>query len=177
MTCIVGIVEDGKVLIGGDSIASDGWNLMDRADAKVFKTGAFVMGFTTSYRMGQLLRYAFKPPKRHVDQDIMAFMVTDFIIAVRDCLKSGGYAKKDKDAEQGGTFLVGYEGRLFRIEEDYQVGESSDSYAACGCGQPFAMGALYATEGRSASERIDIALRAAEKNSSGVRGPFLTVST
>lgn len=177
MTCIVGVVDGDKVLIGGDSVGSDGWNLTDRADAKVFKVGPFVMGFTTSYRMGQLLRYAFNPPNRHGEQDVMAFMVTDFIGAVRQCLKDGGYAKKESEVEKGGTFLVGYSGRLFKVEDDYQVGESANGYAACGCGQSFALGALYATDGTPATDRIMTALGAAEKNSSGVRGPFLVVST
>lgn len=177
MTCIVGIVEGDKVLIGGDSISAAGWSLMDRADKKVFRNGPFVFGFTTSYRMGQLLQYAFNPPKRHVEQDVMAFMVTDFIATVRACLKDGGYAKKDSEVESGGTFLVGYEGRLFKVSDDYQVGETTDGYTACGCGESFALGALYATEGEPAADRINIALLAAEKNSGGVRGPFLTVST
>jgi ATP-dependent protease HslVU (ClpYQ) peptidase subunit len=173
MTCIAGIVDnDGTVYIGGDSAGVAGLDLWIRADKKVFKNGPFIMGFTSSFRMGQLLQHSLKPPKYYGDIDIEKFMVTQFINAVRTCLKDGGFAEKDKEVERGGTFLVGFNGKLFRIEGDYQVGESACNFDACGCGQSFAMGAFYATEGKPAKERVLTALEAAERFSAGVRRPF-----
>lgn len=176
MTCIVGVAHEGKVYIGGDSAGSDGWSMRDRADSKVFVNGPFVFGFTTSFRMGQLLRYSFSPPKRHPDDDVMAYMVTQFIDALRTCLKSGGFAAKNDEVERGGTFLVGHAGRLFQIEGDYQVGESREGHDACGCGEQYAIGSLHATQGQSPEDRIGKALRAAETYSSGVRAPFHVLS-
>ena len=172
MTCIVGMTEKGKVYLGGDSAGVGGYSLTVRADRKVFRNGDFVMGFTTSFRMGQLLAHALKPPKRFPDSDVYAFMVTDFINAVRDCLKSGGYAEKHNDAEQGGTFLVGYEGRLFTVYGDYQVAEHVDGFAAVGCGHEIALGAMFASKSLKPTERVRVALEAAERFSAGVRGPF-----
>jgi len=63
MTCIVGIQHDGRVYIGGDSAGVAGYSITSRADAKVFTVGPYVMGFTSSFRMGQLLRYGLKAPK------------------------------------------------------------------------------------------------------------------
>jgi len=90
-------------------------------------------------------------------------------------LKAGGWAKKDNDREESGTFLVGVHGRLFTVEEDYPVVASTDGYAAVGCGSELALGALYATAGISLSpeRRVMLALQAAERFSAGVRGPFL----
>ena len=177
MTCIVGLIDDGKVYMGGDSAGIAGYNLSIRADEKVFQNGPFLMGFTTSFRMGQLLRYKLEPPKHPFDDDgklidTYKFMATAFIDSVRKCLKDGGYAQKDKEQEWGGTFLVGYKGRLFEIEGDYQVGESVDKFKAVGCGQQIALGNLCATKGKQPKERVDAALKAAEKYSAGVRGPF-----
>lgn len=172
MTCIVAIKDKGRVWIGGDSAGVAGLNVTIRADEKVFENGDFIMGFCGSFRMGQLLRYAFNPPKRHADTDIYKYMVTDFVDAVRSCLKNGGVAEKHNDAEKGGFFLVGYEGRLFEIESDYQVGESIEAYSAIGCGGEYAYGALAASEGQKPEARIKIALAAAEKFSAGVRAPF-----
>jgi ATP-dependent protease HslVU (ClpYQ) peptidase subunit len=172
MTCIVGTVEDGKVFIGGDSAGVGGYSLTVRADRKVFKNGDFVLGFTSSFRMGQLLHHAFTPPKRHPDTDIDKFMVTDFVNGVRDCLKTGGYAERSNEVETGGIFLVGYAGRLFRIDSDYQVGESADGYDAAGCGEDIARGALYANPSGKPLDRLKIALEAAERFSAGVRGPY-----
>jgi hypothetical protein len=110
--------------------------------------------------------------------DLDRFMATTSVDAVRACLKAGGWAKKDNDREEGGTFLVGVAGRLFTIEDDYQVGASADGYAAVGCGSEIALGALFATaRTRMAPERrIVVALQAAERFSAGVRGPFICLS-
>lgn len=172
MTCIVGVVDNGKVFIGGDSAGVAGYSLTVRADRKVFRNGDFIMGFTSSFRMGQLLAKSFTPPKRHPDTDVYKFMVTDFIDSVRDCLKTGGYAEKHNEAEKGGTFIVGYQGRLFLIDSDYQVGEAIDGFDACGCGAEIAQGALFANPAGKPRDRLKVALEAAERFSAGVRGPF-----
>ena len=173
MTCIVGIAEAGKVWIGGDSAGGDSrYGLVVRSDRKVFRNGAFIFGFTSSFRMGQLLAFKLKPPKRHPDDNLMEWMTTEFIDEVRKTLKEGGYAKKDKEEESGGTFLVGCEGRLFVIHSDYQVGESSHGFDAVGCGDMIALGSLYATPATDPKERLLLALRAAETFSAGVRAPF-----
>jgi len=178
MTCIAGLVHDGNVYLAGDSAGCSGWNLTVRADPKVFASGSYVMGFTTSFRMGQLLRYAFTPPEPEMT-DLHRFMCTAFTDALRQCLKDGGWAGKDKEREEGGTFLVGTHGRLFFVSADYQVGEPADPYAAVGCGDGYALGALHATEGgrMAPQRRLDAALAAAERFSNGVRGPFAHVST
>lgn len=173
MTAIAGFCENGKVWIGGDSAGVSGWDLSVRADQKVFRNGEFLFGFTSSFRMGQLLRYSFNPPVQKERQDVCAYMVTDFVNALRDCLKSGGYARRESETESAGTFLVGYRGRLFQIGSDYQVGEARDGYDACGCGAAISLGALFALKGKSPRERISVALEAAERHSAGVRGPFV----
>lgn len=172
MTAIAAIVQDGRVLIGGDSAGVDGHELVVRADAKVFTTGPYVFGFTSSFRMGQLIRYAFEPPEP--GPDLSRFMVTGFVDALRECLKDGGWATKENEQESGGTFLVGVHGRLFGVEDDYQVAEPADEFAAVGCGAHLALGALYATRdlGLTPQDRLERALQAAERFSSCVRGPF-----
>lgn len=173
MTCIAGLIYNGKVYMGADSAGVSGLSLTLRADQKVFYNGSFLMGFTTSFRMGQLLRYNFKPLEHPKDMDIYEYMVTKFIDTVRECLKEGGYAVKNDKKESGGNFLVGYKGRLFHIESDYQVGENIISYDACGCGKELALGSLYSTENlENPYKRIELALMAAEQFSAGVSRPF-----
>lgn len=173
MTCIAGLVHDGKIWIGGDSAGVGDYALTVRADRKVFVNDGFVMGFTSSFRMGQLLRHAFTPPRPQPDEDLDRFMVTSFVDGVRDCLKRGGYAEKHNEVETGGVFLVGHAGRLFRIDSDYQVGEAADGFDAVGCGSDIALGSLHSTaNGFAPRERVRMALTAAERFSAGVRGPF-----
>jgi len=172
MTAIAGFIHDGKVWIGGDSAGVSGFDLTRRSDPKVFRNGEFLFGFTSSFRMGQLLRFSLTAPVQTENQDVFEFMCTTFVNAVRDCLKNGGFAKKHNEEETGGTFLVGYRGRLFLIDSDYQVGEPMDGYATCGCGDQACNGALYATSGMAPKKRMNLVLQAAERHSAGVRGPF-----
>jgi len=162
--------------MGGDSAGVAGYDLAVRADQKVFRNGAMLFGFTTSFRMGQLLRYALTVPERLPSVDVDRFMVTTFVDAVRECLKSHGWAEKKHEQEIGGHFLVGYEGRLFKVESDYQVASAVDGFDACGCGDQIAKGCLFASSHLAGKERALLALQAAERFSAGVRGPFCVES-
>jgi len=175
MTCIAGIVNNGNVHIGGDSAGVAGLDLQVRSDAKVFINGSFIFGFTSSFRMGQLLRYDFAPPARPENMSVDKFMVSVFTRALRECLKAGGFAKIKDNVEDAGTFLVGFRGRLFQIADDFQVGEAADGFDAVGCGGPYARAVLYETRNSKLSARARIlhALAAAERFSAGVRRPFI----
>lgn len=176
MTAIVGLcADDGDVYIGGDSSGVAGYSLTVRADEKVFLNGKFVLGFTSSFRMGQLLRYDFHPPSHESDADLSKYMVSDFIPEVRKCLTAGGYNEKLNNVESGGTFLVGHQGRLFRIGTDFQVGQSVETFDAVGSGADIALGCMHATPSTAPAERVTEALRAAERFNVGVRGPFRVV--
>jgi hypothetical protein len=156
-----------------------GLSLAVRADTKVFRNGKYLFGFTTSFRMGQLIRHALEPPTPpKTPGQLDRFMSTTFIDAIRDCLKAGGWARRDNDREEGGTFLVGVRGRLYSVEEDFQVGQAADGYAAVGSGAAVALGALYASAlmPMSPRRRVKVALRAAERFNAGVRGPFVCLS-
>jgi hypothetical protein len=181
----VGVLD----LLGGDSAGVDHWSLdiRVRRDVKVFRRegpGAlpWVMGFTTSFRMGQLLHHKLDLPDVRVveDHELEHFMVTRFVDAVREALKGGGWATKENEHESAGQFLVGVRGRLFEIEGDYQVAETVDAFSAVGGGASYALGSLATTEGVPdipATARIQQALAAAERFSAGVRGPVNVVVT
>lgn len=171
MTCIIGLVDDGNVYIGGDSAGVSGLSISIRADEKVFTNGPFVMGFTTSFRMGQLLRYKFNPPEQTVNQTDMEYLVTSFIDAVRKCFKDNGFGKEDA----GGTFLLGYKGKLYNINTDFQVGIPADGFDAVGSGDDLALGAMYVSDGLDPVKRITKALEAASYFNAGVAAPFRVV--
>lgn len=177
MTCIAGLIDGGKVYIGGDSAASDEVATIVRQDEKVFHVGPYLIGVCDSFRVAQLLRYSFDPP-RFDGGDLFRFMVVGFINGVRKLLADGGVAKIDSNVEEGGDFLVGFQGRLFHVGSDFQVGESADGYDACGSGTVAALASLYSTGKLSPKRRLIVALEAAEKLHSGeVRRPFRILST
>lgn len=178
MTCIVALRGIKTIFMGCDSAGVGGYSRVNRIDPKIYRIeDKMLIGFTTSYRMGQLLGYSLTLPKHHSDVSVETYMSTLFIDAVRTCLKTGGWAEKEKDQERGGNFLVAYRARIFEIESDYQVGERSEDYSAVGCGFELALGSLY-TSGRAAvgsihqRERVELALTAAAEFSAGVHPPF-----
>ena len=67
---------------------------------------------------------------------------------------------------------MGVRGRLFQVDDDYQVGECIAEYNAVGCGRSYALGSLYVTQDLPASVRVLKALEAAQHFSAGVREPF-----
>jgi len=144
MTCIIGLEHDGKVYMGGDSAAVSGWDITPTAEPKVFwRFDGFLIGYTTSFRMGQLLQYDLTIPK-HDDREDMRYLVTQFIPAVRECLRAGGFTKIVDNQEEGGLFLVGYRGKVYEVDSEFQVLHNSRGVAAIGCGASYAIGALAA---------------------------------
>ena len=183
MTCIVGLVEDGRMYIGGDSLGvGPGLDVSQRKDVKVFKKGNMLFGYTSSYRMGQLLRFKLSIPAKIEGQDDYEYMCTTMMDAIRLCLKSNGYTRIKENEELIGTFLVGYNNQIYVIEDDLQVGMQYASYDSVGCGHVYALAAMFAIEkcvGLITSskvtprDKITLALEAAEEFSGGVRRPFV----
>lgn len=176
MTAVVGLVEKKKLYIGADSAATDGRHGQSLlADAKVFDNGPMLFGVAGSLRMAQLVHYTLKIPKHDSDLDVTRFMATAFIDAVRKVLLDGGHAFKAHNEEmQGGEFLVGYLGRLYHVQEDLAIIESTGPFSAIGSGGDLALGAMHVLYGtkKKAGDKIARALTAAAAFNASVRPPF-----
>jgi len=142
MTCIVGYRAKGKVYIGGDRLASAGNSIDIRKQPKVFVKKEFAIGYTSSFRMGDILKYIFKIPPISKRMDEMKYMVTIFIPSLIKCLEKNRWLGVNEDVASGGVFLVGINGRLFTIFDDFQVAEEEEDYSAIGCGEDVAKGAM-----------------------------------
>lgn len=175
MTCVVGVKTDRGVWIGADSQATGGHSKSFRSDPKVFLNGDMVFGYTSSFRMGQILEHSFSPPAMSVGEGMMRYMCTSFIDSVRMALKEGGFAAGDKSPESGGTFLVGFAGDLYEISDDYQVARVVDGYTAIGSGYDNALGALFVTVEMDPEPRIEMAIKAAEKFNTTVGGKITII--
>jgi len=173
MTCVIGLVDKGKVWMGADSMsANESFNSETCAYPKIAKIDKCLIGYTTSWRMGQLLAHSLKLPVVG-RKDLLTYMTTNFVNSVIDVLKKGKWLTEQNSQIEGGTFLIGIKGRLFRVQEDFSVLELSCGYDAIGCGHDIAKGAMYAGKNiKDPSKRIITALEAAEEFSSGVRRPF-----
>ncbi len=180
MTCIVGLVHQGKVIIGADSQASKGYVVSTLAPStpKVFRLGEMVIGVCGSLRTLQLLRFALTLPSHPESRDVMAYIAVDVANAVRECLKSAGNAKKDSDQENHESeLLIAYRGRLYSLHSDYSVMEVADGYYAVGSGAELAMGALHMSTHMgdlvAPKQRVRWALEASAAFNHGVSAPFI----
>jgi ATP-dependent protease HslVU (ClpYQ) peptidase subunit len=179
MTCIVAIAQNGTVYMGSDHAASDdksGW-VMSRKEPKCFKVGQYGIAFTDSFRMGQILQYSWTPPKytpTKTNSGLDKFMRTKFIDSVKAAFKDHGFGDiGGTDEDTGGIFIVGLEGRIFVVDEDFHVGENVVNYMAEGSGGMFALGALHATKNqKNPKMRLKLALEAASEFSMSVAPPF-----
>jgi ATP-dependent protease HslVU (ClpYQ) peptidase subunit len=176
VTCIVGIEHADGVTIGADSASSNGWIRTSRTDSKLFRLGEYLIGYTSSWRMGQLLRYQLDVAAPDT-WDLDRWMATRFTDAVRATLKAGGFATAHEGAEKGGTFLVGVRGRLYSVFDDYQVGHAAECHDAVGSGGALALGSLHTTRSQpDPMARARAALEAAAYYSTTVAPPF-TIET
>ena len=105
-------------------------------------------------------------------------MHTSFIDHVRELFHTNGYAQAESGRESGGFFLVGYRGRLFGVESDYQIEELTVPYMAIGSGSDLALGSLFSTtDVKCPRERLELAPKAAEAFNNTVRSPFIYASS
>ena len=181
MTCIIGVIEDNKVYIGGDSASIAGYNQVRRNDKKVFSKMSvdgveYIFGGAGSFRMIQLLQYSVNIPKNTKDS-IFEFMCTDFINTVRSVFKENGYTTITSNNEKCDKFLVGVGSDLFAVDEDFQVVHSN--LHSIGAGNSFALGAFKALENSQfpIEEKIKKSLEISEHFNIGVVSPFYIIHT
>jgi len=178
VTCIIGLEHGGTVYIGADSAAVAGGEIQATLLPKVFQRGVFLIGYTTSFRMGQLLWQHLNVRAQHDEETDEAYIICGLVEAVRACLKDHGYAEVASNVETGSTFLVGHKNKLYRVSGDYGVIRCADGFDAVGCGEEYALGAMKALsliglDGPATS--ISQCLGIAEHFSTGVIGPWIVL--
>lgn len=153
MTCIVGMLRDGAVFMAGDHIGTDGYDVEVQKRSKVFRNGEFVIGYTDSFRMGQLLEHVWEPPKKPKDcKDISTFMVKYVVPSLIKVFDENKFMRLVGDSDNasrrvngqayGGEFLIGYRDHLFKIQSDFAVLECVKPFDSIGAGEDFAKGAF-----------------------------------
>lgn len=165
MTCIAGIAQGGIVHLGADTQATADTEIFERADDKLFALGDYVIGFSGSYRIGQIIRYSFDAPvfNRNVYDSEHEFMVTNFVPTVIRTLKSYDVLGTERPVSMSGELLIGLRGKLFSVGDDFQVGMERSQYDGIGSGGLVARASLFSTADMllSPAERVSLAVRAA----------------
>lgn len=183
MTCIIGLKYEGEVFLCGDRMGSAGNRLSRRINPKVFEKDGMVIGYTSSFRMGDIIRHLFKVPKHDEVESgsEYAYMVKKFVPGLITCFKTNNWLKKENEIISGGTFIVGFNSKMFTVENDFQVEEVKDKYTAVGCGDDLAKGSLHSSitddNYDSANDVLVTAMEAAEYHSAWVGGGYDIVTT
>lgn len=177
MTVIVGRVDEyGNVYMGGDSSAVDnGANmLVASSPQKVFRNGEFLFGCAGSFRWVQLLQFI-RLPKCPKKADVENYLAVDFANALRNGAREIGFLREHHGQDELGCAagLVAFRGRLFIIQDTFDVIEIKDGLAAVGAGASYALGALKALINTvDAETAVRAAMEISEYYCSLVRGPF-----
>ena len=174
MTCIVGLIHKDKVYIGGDSLAGTYYLARKIAQPKVFRLGELLIGSTGSPRIIQIVQYGLSLEAQPETVDDMAYMVNTVAEGIRKALKEHGASTVDNNREETeNSFLIGFHGRLYEVESNYQVLEYRLGFSAIGAGRDFALGALHTLANSTPPRQaVKSALRAAAHFSPWVCKPF-----
>lgn len=175
MTVVLALVsDDNEVVMGSDSAGISDGELEIRSDPKIFTKNGCLFGFCGSFRVCQLVRFHFNFPKFDVKDkmDPMEYIVVKLVVPLRALLKEYEVDKESEDF----SFIVGFRTNLFVVSADLQVASQRDGYCAIGAGAQIAKGALYVAKKAgcfSGKNAVVMGLKAAERYSTEVRGPFL----
>jgi ATP-dependent protease HslVU (ClpYQ) peptidase subunit len=145
MTCIIAWFDnkEKKVIMAGDKTGSNGWDRDLVKEPKVFKKKDFMLGYTSSFRMGQLLKHVWTPPKRTTDETDDHYLYVTVVNSFKELFKENGYGKDEKNAETG-VFLFVYKDRIFEHQADCSILERETNVQSVGCGEVFARGCMNA---------------------------------
>lgn len=186
MTCVIGYLDkiNSTVYLGGDSLGSNGYSKMLYTQRKVFHskdTKNLIIGLSGSFNF-QALEYEklldeAKLLKDEIDRE---YLITKFIPNLKEIVnKYNANSSKDNLNSMEGSLLFGYKDKLFTIQCDYSLLESTDGFDAIGSGGEVAMGSLLTSCDIDIPiiDKITKALEAAEKHAVGVQRPFYIINT
>jgi hypothetical protein len=136
--------ETGVVYLGGDKLGSNGYTKTMCKDPKVFKVGPFYFGYTTSFYMGQILKYRWQQPCRTMYHEDDEYIFKDVIDSLKSCFVNNDFGKKQEGREPDfGSLIMVYKGRIFEVQHNMSLLEI-ENFTAVGCGDQLASGAATA---------------------------------
>jgi len=167
MSCVVALINNGKIYMGADGVSTNG-----RAEhrpihcEKIFWNKEYLIGFTGSIRNGQLIKSDyFSPPED----------IKDLPDAMYDHFTKKGVICNDEDGTviQQSNFLIAWKGEIYDILVDFQMNKTYGDYNAIGSGANTALGSFFTSRRfKSPTKRVLTALKAAAEFSFAVGEPY-----
>ena len=169
MTTIVGVVKNGHVIMGADSLVTAGNSKYIHPQMlKIINNNGYLVGGAGDASACDILMYMWVPPMPNANQrkNIYKFMITDVVPSMKEALEENGYKIDKDDKESGFEMLIALDGELFNISDDFSVLMDETGIYGVGSGSPWAIAAL------DAGATVEKALEIAEKRSPYTSGPF-----
>ena len=142
MTTILGVQTKNGFTIAADSqVTLDDRAYIHSSMPKIVQVGDYVIAGSGNSRYCDVVLFAWEPPV-YDGSEPYKFMVSKFIPELRKVHESTGYTLKDDDTF---SFIVGLDGRLFQVSEDYSVIVTETNVYGIGSGSSYAIGAYVAT--------------------------------
>ena len=153
MTCIVGIEKGGRVYLAGDIQGTGGNSKVVHTQPKVYKVGDMVVGFSGSYRFGQIIENYLKDPfVPDKNASVYKWLVQAVVPQIIEILDDHGYYGSDDEEGStgivGGNCLIGVRDELWELQDDFSLLRSTRGYMAIGSGCEYALAATEALRTR-----------------------------
>ena len=170
MSCVVGLIDKGKVWMGADGIATtDEGEKRPIKTVKLISNGPYLFGFSGKVRPGQLLQpHYFDPPPNILD-------LPDALIELygeKGCL----ITTDEQTSVILNNILIGYKRKIYEILLDFQLNEVIGGFTAIGAGCLFAFGSLHTSfklaPDMDPKERIKLALETASEYLTSCGPPY-----
>lgn len=185
MTVLIAIKEEDSVFLGADKQVTGGQIKQDK-DTKIFKkelktinskgevikTETVYFAETGYVVVGNYIRYGFELPYKEEKESYEEYIVTKLCTKLNQSLKESGLIKvKDSKTYSDTNFLIVMNNNIYTISNVGLVCEFED-YVVDGSGYEVALGSLYTSKGKSARERIKLAIEACDKHTIYVNGEY-----
>lgn len=177
MTCVVGLVHEGKVFMGADAAinSADSWLQPQSMRPKIWKDGRILLGVGGKQRISQLMQQ-FRAPA--ITGDAFDYLQNEYIPKLISYLDAARVIKNNEDDGMicmDATILIGFLGRQFKIDSSFAITEYPD-YAAIGANAEVALGVLWVFRMHETAsiptDVIEYALTAVHHHCASVRRPF-----
>jgi len=120
MTCIVGLQTDDGVYMAADSVAWSRHEASTVLHPKIFPVGELLIGYTSTFRFGQLLQYRLDMPEHVPGETDMQFLM-NVVTNIRKLLEEAKHATVSNSVAEGGQALIAYRGQLYCLQTDFSI--------------------------------------------------------
>lgn len=185
MTCVIAWTNHDRMIMASDSAVTSGDRIMTMKQPKFQLISSkqnpdMLIGYAGRAKVGQVILdlHVIKIPK-DTTPDPYIFMTQTIVPILEEILSEYRLTIEDEDTGEifhENIFIIAYRGSLFTINSEFHVFEGTEDFVSIGSGQDYALSAMTAIKNGCPDilpeKLIEEGMRAAEKYSSSVRGPF-----